>query len=242
MHDHDKIYIDGAWVPSEGTGTIDVINATTEEVMGRIPEGTAADVDTAVAAAKRAFETWSTQPVDERLKYVQRLAEELNARNEEIATVISGEVGMPINFAKMIQAGLPMMTFTNAAQVVEEFTWQHEVGNSLIVREPIGVVGAITPWNYPLHQIAAKVAPALAAGCTVVLKPAEVAPLSAFVLAEIMADVGLPNGVFNLVPLVLRPEGIQVLLTQRTAHLRHRPGGHTTIAHAGTNRLEHFDR
>ncbi|QGG93936.1 aldehyde dehydrogenase family protein [Actinomarinicola tropica] len=199
MRDQDKIFIDGAWVPSEGTGTIEVVNASTEEVMGHIPEGTAGDVDKAVAAAKRAFESWSTQPVDERLKYVQRLAEELNARNEEIATIIAGEVGMPINFAKMIQAGLPAATTASVIETAKNFAWEEQIGNSLVVREPIGVVGCITPWNYPLHQIMAKVAPALAAGNTVVLKPSEVAPLNAFVLAQIFEDIGLPAGVFNLV-------------------------------------------
>ncbi|MGY6502817.1 MAG: aldehyde dehydrogenase family protein [Acidimicrobiales bacterium] len=199
MRDHDKIYIDGAWVPSDGTGTIEVFDASTEDVIGRIPEGTASDVDKAVAAAKAAFATWSAQPLDERLKYVQRLAEELGARNEDIATVISQEVGMPINFAKMIQAGLPAGTTATVLETAKDFPWEEQIGNSLVVREPIGVVGCITPWNYPLHQIMAKVAPALAAGCTVVLKPSEVAPLNAFMLAQIVEDIGLPAGVFNLV-------------------------------------------
>ncbi|MBK5224606.1 MAG: aldehyde dehydrogenase family protein, partial [Acidimicrobiia bacterium] len=199
MRDHDKIFIDGAWVPSDGTGTIEVINASTEEVMGHIPDGVPSDVDRAVAAAKAAFSTWSTQPVDERLKYVQRLAEELGARNEEIATVIAGEVGMPIGFSKMIQAGLPAATTASVMDTARDFPWEEQIGNSLVVREPIGVVGAITPWNYPLHQIMAKVAPALAAGCTVVLKPSEVAPLNAFMLAQIFEDIDLPAGVFNLV-------------------------------------------
>ena len=199
MRDHDKIFIDGAWVPSDGTGSIDVVNATTEEVMGRIPEGTASDVDKAVAAAKAAFETWSVAPLDERLKVVQRLAEELGARSEEIATVVAGEVGMPINFSKMIQAGLPAGTTASVLATAKDFPWEEQIGNSLVVREPIGVVGCITPWNYPLHQIMAKVAPALAAGCTVVLKPSEVAPLNAFILAQIFEDIGLPHGVFNLV-------------------------------------------
>ncbi|MFA5566563.1 MAG: aldehyde dehydrogenase family protein [Acidimicrobiia bacterium] len=199
MHEYNKIFIDGSWVPSEGTGVIEVINANTEEVMGSIPEGTAADVDRAAKAAKAAFESWAAQPLDERLKYVQRLSEELGARMDDIAGVVSGEVGMPINFSKMIQVGLPMGTTASVLETAKNFEWEQEVGNSLIVREPIGVVGCITPWNYPLHQIMAKVAPALAAGCTVVLKPSEVAPLNAFMLAQIVEDIGLPAGVFNLV-------------------------------------------
>jgi aldehyde dehydrogenase (NAD+) len=158
VHEYDKLYIDGAWVAPQGSGSTEVINATTEEVMGRIPTGNAADVDTAVAAARRAFETWSAQPLDERLKYVQRLAEELGARTDEIAACISGEVGMPINFSKMIQAGLPAGTTATVIETAKNFEWEEQIGNSLVVREPIGVVGCITPWNYPLHQIMAKVA------------------------------------------------------------------------------------
>jgi len=197
--ERDKLYIDGAWVPSTGTGTIDVINSTTEEVMGRIPDGTPEDVDAAVKAAKAAFGPWSQTSVEERAKYLGRITEGLQARMDEIATVVSQEVGMPKNLSLIVQAGLPLMTFTNMAAIVADYAFEEEVGNSLVVKEPVGVIGAITPWNYPLHQIAAKVAPALAAGCTVVLKPSEVAPLNAFILAEIIDEVGLPAGVFNLV-------------------------------------------
>ena len=199
MIDRDKIYIDGSWVPSTGSGSIEVTNSTTEEVMGRIPEGTPEDVDKAVAAAKKAFESWSQTSVEERGKYLTRIAEGLQTRMDEIATLVSQEVGMPKNLSLLVQAGLPLMSFQNTANVVESYPFEEQVGNSLVVKEPVGVVGAITPWNYPLHQIAAKVAPALAAGCTIVLKPSEVAPLNAFVLAEIIDEVGLPAGVFNLV-------------------------------------------
>jgi acyl-CoA reductase-like NAD-dependent aldehyde dehydrogenase len=199
MLDRDKVYIDGAWVPSAGSGSIEVVNASTEQVMGHIPDGTPADVDAAVAAAKRAFETWGFTPREERAKYIQRLAEELGARSQEIAEVISGEVGMPILLANLVQAGLPAGNMAKYAEMLDDFPFEQQIGHSLIVREPIGVVGAITPWNYPLHQIVAKVAPALAAGCTVVLKPSEVAPLNAYILAEIVDSVGLPPGVFNLV-------------------------------------------
>jgi aldehyde dehydrogenase (NAD+) len=197
--DRDKVYIDGAWVPSTGKGTIDVVNSTTEEVMGRIPAGTADDVDKAVKAARKAFETWSTTSVEERAKYLTRITEGLQARMDEIATLVSQEVGMPKSLSLLVQAGLPLMDFQNTATLINDVQFEEQVGNSLVVREPVGVVGAITPWNYPLHQVAAKVAPALAAGCTVVLKPSEVAPLNAFVLAEIIDEVGLPAGVFNLV-------------------------------------------
>ncbi len=199
MQDRDKLYIDGAWVPSTGTDTIDVINAATEEVMGRIPEGTPDDVDRAVAAAKAAFTSWRDTPADERAKYILRLQEGLAARMQEIAEVITGEVGMPITFSNMIQAGLPTAVMGSYVEIVNNFPFEEQMGSSLVVREPVGVVGCITPWNYPLHQIVAKVAPALGAGCTVVLKPSEVAPLNAFILAEIIDDVGLPGGVFNLV-------------------------------------------
>ena len=199
MQDREKLYIDGAWVPSTGTGSLDVINASTEEVMGRVPEGTTEDVDRAVAAAKAAFGSWRDTPADERAKYILRLQEGLAARMQEIAEVITGEVGMPITFSNMIQAGLPTAVMGSYVEIVNNFPFEEQMGSSLVVREPVGVVGCITPWNYPLHQIVAKVAPALGAGCTVVLKPSEVAPLNAFILAEIVDDVGLPAGVFNLV-------------------------------------------
>jgi acyl-CoA reductase-like NAD-dependent aldehyde dehydrogenase len=199
MENRDKLYIDGTWIPSTGAGTIDVINASTEEVMGRIPDGTPEDVDKAVQAARRAFTGWAATDKEERAKYLQRITEGLQARMGDIANVVAQEVGMPINLSTMIQAGLPLMTFGSMGQLLDTYPFEEQVGNSLIVREPVGVVGAITPWNYPLHQIAAKVAPAMAAGCTVVLKPSEVAPLNAFILAEIIDEAGLPPGVFNLV-------------------------------------------
>lgn len=199
MRDYSKIYVDGAWIPSDGTGTIEVINAATEEVMGSIPEGTASDVDKAVAAARRAFDSWAATPVEERQKYMVLLNEALQARSAEIAEVITGEVGMPNTWSNMIQAGLPAGNMQSYAALLDDFEFEHEIGNSLIVKEPVGVVGAITPWNYPLHQIICKLGGALAAGCTFVLKPSEVAPLNAFILAEIIDEVGLPNGVFNMV-------------------------------------------
>ena len=199
MTSYDKIYIDGAWVPSQGSGSIDVFDSTNGEVIATVPEGTAADVDTAVQSARAAFETWSVTTPEERAKALTRIGEGLAARMDEIATVITREAGMPKWLSSLVQAGLPINSFNTAASLAESYDYESTVGNSLVVKEPVGVVGAITPWNYPLHQIAAKVAYAMAAGCTVVLKPSEVAPIDAFILAEIVHDAGLPAGVFNMV-------------------------------------------
>ena len=199
MQIRDKLYINGLWTTPKGSTFINVINASTEEVMGRIPEGTEADVDAAVAAARVAFESWSITPAPERAAYLLKIHEGLKARAQEIGKLIAGEVGMPVKLATMIQAGSPTAIFGIYAELLGSFAFEEKVGNSLVLREPVGVVAAITPWNYPLHQTAAKVAAALAAGCTVVLKPSAVAPLNAFVLAEIIQAAGLPAGVFNLV-------------------------------------------
>ncbi len=199
MQASGTIYIGGAWVPSTGTGSIEVIDSTNEEVIGSIPEGTAADVDAAAHAARAAFDDWSGRAPEERAKACGRIAEGLGARMDEIATLVTREAGMPKWLSLMVQAGLPVNSFATAAAVAESFVYEETVGNSLVVREAVGVVGCITPWNFPLHQISAKVAYAIAAGCTVVLKPSEVAPLDAFVLAETIHDAGLPPGVFNLV-------------------------------------------
>ena len=199
MKNYEKIYIGGEWVPPKGTGHFEVTNAATEEVIGRIPAGSPEDVDRAVKAAKSAFEAWSQTTPQERSEYLQKIQGGLAARTQEIAETIAAEVGMPLPLSTMIQAGLPTLSFGVNAQLAATFQYEEQVGNSTVVREPVGVVGCITPWNYPLHQIAAKVAPALAAGCTVVLKPTEVAPLSAFILAEIIDEIKLPRGVFNLV-------------------------------------------
>ena len=195
----DRFFIGGAWVAPSGKETIDVHDAGTGAVMGRVPLGDEKDVDRAVAAARDAFEAWSSTPSAERASYLERISANLKARADEIARLIAQEVGMPIKLSARIQAGLPIANFANYAKLVKEFQFEERVGNSLVVRDPVGVVGAITPWNYPLHQIALKVAPALAAGCTVVLKPSEVAPFNAFVLAEAIESAGLPKGAFNLV-------------------------------------------
>jgi len=195
----DKFYIDGAWVVPVRTDTIEILDPTTEEIIGRVPSGTAEDADRAIQAARGAFDQWARTSPSERAKYASQTAEALGGRMTEISNLIAREVGTPVNVSTIIQVGLPIITFSSMAELVGQIPWEETVGNSMVVREPVGVVGAITPWNYPLHQIAAKVAPALVAGCTVVLKPSEVAPLNAFVLAEVMHEIGLPPGVFNLV-------------------------------------------
>jgi acyl-CoA reductase-like NAD-dependent aldehyde dehydrogenase len=195
----DRLFIDGAWVAPSGKQTIDVHNAGNGEVMGRVPLGDDKDVERAVSAARCALEAWSATSAEQRSQFLEKISAGLKARADELARLIAQEVGMPLKMSARIQAGLPIANFANYAKLLKAFSFENRVGNSLVVREPVGVVGAITPWNYPLHQITLKVAPALAAGCTVVLKPSEVAPFNAFVLAEVIEAAGLPKGVFNLV-------------------------------------------
>jgi len=195
----DKFYINGTWVAPNSSDTLQVFDSITEEVMATIPAGTAKDVDAAVAAAKAAFESWSSTSIEERAKFVKRIGEALGARMDEIATTISRETGMVKWLSQLVQVGLPINSFNQAAAISETFEFEKMIGSSLVVREPVGVVACITPWNYPLHQISAKIAYAMVAGCTIVLKPSEVAPVDAFILADIINEVGLPAGVFNLV-------------------------------------------
>src|SRR4051812_48905739 len=195
----DKVFIGGEWVAPSGPEPIEVVNATTEEVMGTIPGCSAEDANRAVAAAREAFESWSLTSRKERAGYLAAIAEGLNGRAEELAATITQELGMPLKLSRIVQVGLPTSQFASTPQLMEEVDWEEEIGNSRVLREPVGVLGAITPWNYPLNQIACKVAPALAAGCTVVLKPSEVTPLNAFLLTEAIEVAGLPPGVFNLV-------------------------------------------
>jgi aldehyde dehydrogenase (NAD+) len=193
-----KHLIGGEYVGG-GAGRIEVVNPATERVIAAVPAGSPDEVDAAVVAARAAFASWSTTPVDERTAAVRRIASGLAARRDEIAATITAEMGAPITFATKVQASVPVATSTGLAELLEGFAWTERVGNSIVVREPVGVVAAITPWNYPLHQIVNKVVPALAAGCTVVLKPSEVAPLTAGILAEVIAEAGVPAGVFNVV-------------------------------------------
>jgi acyl-CoA reductase-like NAD-dependent aldehyde dehydrogenase len=195
----DRIFIGGEWVEPSGGETIEVVNPTSEEAIGTIPACSPEDADRAVAAAGEAFESWSQTSREERAGYIAAIAEGLQGRAEEMTATITQELGMPLKLSAIIQVGLPASQFASMPKLMEEVAWEEEIGNSRVLREPIGVLGAITPWNYPLNQIAAKVAPALAAGCTVVLKPSEVTPLNAFLLAEVIEAAGLPAGVFNLV-------------------------------------------
>jgi len=199
MQRRDKLFINGTWTAPHGAGTIDVHSPASEEVIATIPEGDETDANDAVAAARNVFEGWSTTPAAERSALLHTIHQSLKARSDEIGKSIAREVGMPLKLATRIQAGSPTFVFGMYAKLLADFQWEERIGNSLVMREPVGVVACITPWNYPLHQIAAKVAPALAAGCTVVLKPSEVAPLSAFLLAEIIDSAGVPPGVFNFV-------------------------------------------
>lgn len=192
-------YINGQWVKASSADQFLVHDSSTEAVMAAVPVGTAQEAEQAVLAARKAFDGWSTLPVETRAAYLDKISAGLKARTEEIATAIAGEVGMPIKLARMVQVGAPVWHWANFAKVARAFAWEEKVGNSLVVREPIGVVSCITPWNFPLNQITLKVAPALVAGCTVVLKPSEIAPVNAMILAEVIHEAGLPPGVFNLV-------------------------------------------
>ncbi|MDQ3980245.1 MAG: aldehyde dehydrogenase family protein [Actinomycetota bacterium] len=207
MDVRDRFYIGGEWVEPVGSGTIDVVNAATEESLGRVPEASRADVDRAVAAARTAFGPWSATPVEARTTLIQKLSDGLMARLPEIAVLVAQEVGMPVGSAGVIQAGLPALVASSYVEIARQFPFEENVVSSRVVYEPVGVVACLTPWNYPLHQAMCKVAPALAAGCTVVLKPSEVAPLSTFILAEVVAEAGVPPGVFNLITGYGRPAG-----------------------------------
>jgi len=192
-------YINGQWVKAQSSETLPVHDSSTEAVMATVPAGTVAEAQAAVLAARAAFEGWSSLPVETRAAYLDKVAAGVKARTEDLAVAIAREVGMPLKMARAVQVGGPAWHWSNFAKVARQFEWEKTVGNSLVVREAIGVVGCITPWNFPLSQITLKIAPAMAAGCTVVLKPSEIAPVNAMILAEIIHEAGLPPGVFNLV-------------------------------------------
>jgi aldehyde dehydrogenase (NAD+) len=200
MQNRDALYIDGAWVAPSSDAVIEVENPATEEPLATVPAGTPADVDRAVAAAAAAFPSWSRTSVGERAEVLRRVRDGLAKRQDEIAETISTEMGCPLRIATKIQAALPQTVVGAYADLIESYQFDERVGNTIVAREPGGVVGAITPWNYPLHQITCKLAPALAAGCTVVLKPSEVAPMVAYLLFDVLHEAGLPAGVVNLVP------------------------------------------
>ncbi|HHI88478.1 MAG TPA: aldehyde dehydrogenase family protein, partial [Hellea balneolensis] len=195
----DQHYIDGQWVASSGTTEIDVINPATEEVCAKLVPGTSADVDKAVLAAKTAFETYSQTSREERLALLDRVIGEYQTRMGDLAAAITEEMGAPKWLAGSGQAGSGLGHLITARKVLENYEFHEQRGNTHIQKEPIGVCGFITPWNWPVNQIACKVAPALAVGCTVVLKPSEIAPLSAHLFSEMIHEAGYPAGVFNLV-------------------------------------------
>ena len=199
MNNLRKFYIDGSWVEPSTTDTLDVINPATEEVIGAIAMGGQADVDAAVDAAGVAFESFSRTSREERVALLDRICEGYAARSAELAATVSAEMGAPASLAVQAQVPSGMAHFRTMLKILADFEFETDLGSSLLVREPVGVCAFITPWNWPLNQIACKVAPALAAGCTMVLKPSEVAPLNALIFAEIMQEAGVPAGVFNLV-------------------------------------------
>ena len=192
-----EIYVDGRWVASTGTGTITIVDPTTARPLGSVPAGSAADVDAAVTAATDAFPAWADVPAAERGRWLSEIADALERRSAELAELIALEVGMPE--AQCLEEQIPVEDFRINAELARTHPFEEELSGTRVLYEPVGVVAAITPWNYPLSQIAAKVAPALAAGCTVVVKPSEVAPLNAFALAEIADEVRLPPGVLNVI-------------------------------------------
>lgn len=196
---YERHYYGGDWQAPTTTDTIDVISSATEEVIGRVPSGSADDVDRAVKAARAGFAHWSQTSAEDRAVWLEKLAGAMKTRVPQVAEAITHEVGTAIGFAQKVQAEFPISNIALNGKFIRDYKLEEELGNSIIVKDPIGVVGCITPWNYPLHQIVAKVAPALAAGCTIVLKPAELAPLSALMLADAAHEIRLPAGVLNVV-------------------------------------------
>ncbi len=199
MYDFRQFYIDGAWVAPQAPKDLPVINPATEQQIGTISLGSAADVDLAVTAATRAFAAFSRTSVPERMALIDRVIAAYRRREEDIARAISDEMGAPLAFARRAQSRLGIGHLSTIREVLETFRFTEDRGGLRLVHEPVGVCGLITPWNWPMNQITCKVAPALAAGCTMVLKPSEIAPLSATVFAEVMHEAGVPKGVFNLV-------------------------------------------
>lgn len=199
MRDYTKFYINGSWVEPSETNTLGVENPATLEQCATISIGNSADVDNAVAAAKAAFEAFSQTSVEERAALLDKIAEIYTARIGEIAEAIREEMGAPISLASTAQAYAGLAHITEAAKILRNFSFSEDLGAHRVVKEPIGVCGLITPWNWPMNQVTCKVAPALAVGCTMVLKPSEVAPLSSYIFTEIMHEAGVPAGVYNMV-------------------------------------------
>ncbi|MFJ3450232.1 aldehyde dehydrogenase family protein [Pseudomonas sichuanensis] len=199
MREYSRLFIDGRWQQPLGQGMAEVIDPASEAVAGKVPLGNEADVERAVQAARRAFADWSRTPSSVRAGYIRALVEQLKARADEMAAVITSELGMPVQWCLPVQVDGPIVGLEQYIELAGLMDDVREVGNSLVYREAVGVCAFINPWNYPLHQLIGKLAPALAAGCTVVVKPSQETPLHAFVLAEMIEAIGLPAGVFNLV-------------------------------------------
>lgn len=226
MKHYKQFFANGEWRKSTSTARIDVVNPATEQVIGSVPDCSEADVELAVKAARTAFASWSCTTPAHRADLLSELRLRLEGRADELARMVSSELGMPLRMAQRMQVPLPLGDLDQVIRVVREFEFDGRIGHSLVVREPVGVVACITPWNYPLHQIMTKIAPALAAGCTVVLKPSELVPSVAIALAEEIAASGFPPGVFNMVTgrgttageqLVAHPEVDMVSFTGSTA-------------------------
>jgi aldehyde dehydrogenase (NAD+) len=200
MRVYESIYLDGGWTDADAGERIEVLNPATERVIAAVPAAGPADVDAAVEAAQGAADEWAATPPERRAEHLAALRDALAARKDEAVATVVKELGAPVTLAERVQVGLPLAVLDSYVKLLAEYEFEERVGNSRVFAEPVGVVGAITPWNYPLHQAVAKVAAALAAGCPVVLKPAEDTPLIAYVLADAVHAAGLPAGVFNLVP------------------------------------------
>lgn len=199
MSHHTQFYINGQWVEPKGQGSVDVVNPATEEVVATIALGNHEDVDLAVSAARKAFDSYSQTSREERIAILEKIIAVFQKRMGDVAEAISQEMGAPAKLSKMAQAPSGLGHFAVALEVLKDYEFEEQIGNTMVVKEPIGVCGLITPWNWPMNQLTCKVAPAIATGCTMVLKPSEVAPLSALLLAEILDEAGVPAGVFNLV-------------------------------------------
>lgn len=219
------VYVDGEWKTT--ASIISVNNPSSGRVCAQLAGGGAEEVDEAVLAARRALAGWSALPVETRAAFLDHLADILSARADTLAQIITQDVGMPLKLSRGIQVGLPIETLRNTAAIARTFAFEQQIGNSTVVLQPVGVIGAITPWNYPLHQIMAKVAPALAGGNTIVLKPSEVTPLAALALAQAVHEAGLPAGVFNLV-VGVGPEAGHALVASPHVHMISFTGSTTT--------------
>ena len=199
MQEYTQFFVDGQWQKSTGPEIIDVINPYSEQIIASVASCSSEDISRAVEASHQAFLTWSQSSVETRVSLLRKIAQVLKEQQEELANTIASELGMPLKMTQRVQVGSPIATFELTAQELEKYLREEHIGNSIVTREPAGVVVAITPWNYPLHQIAAKVAPAIASGCTVILKPSEVTPLNAILLAKVFELANAPAGIFNLV-------------------------------------------